>query len=132
MNDICYPEQHGNWYDLKAAKDVILYPNNYIEIPLGVAMQLPQGYEAIVVPRSSTFKKYGIIMVNSIGVIDSDYCGDNDWWCFPALNITNNIVEIKAGTRIAQFRIFNRQPKLYMCATEQLDNPDRGGLGSTG
>ena len=129
-NELCIPEKHGNWFDLKCAETINLLPNTYIEIPLGVCMQLPSGYEAIVAPRSSTFKKYGIILVNSIGIIDSDYFGDNDWWRFPAY--CTKLGTIEAGTRIAQFRILYKQPSVKLIKVESLGNPSRGGLGSTG
>lgn len=130
LNELCIPENHGNWFDLKVAEKISLLPNTYTEIPLGVCMQLPVGYEAIIAPRSSTFKKYGIIMVNSIGIIDSDYFGDNDWWCFPAYS--TKAITLEAGTRIAQFRILYKQPSVKLIKVESLGNPSRGGLGSTG
>ena len=80
----CELEQHGDWIDLKAAKDMEYNTHDAFMIPLGVAMQLPEGYEATMLPRSGTFKKYGIIMTNSMGVIDEAFCGDDDQWHFPA------------------------------------------------
>ena len=97
---------------------------------MGVAIQLPEGYEAIVAPRSSTFKKYGIISTNSLGVIDESYCGDNDEWRFPAYSLTGTY--IPKDTRIAQFRIIKHQPEFEFETVDALDNPDRGGIGSTG
>lgn len=120
----------GNWYDLRCADTVWLKAGEYKTIPLGVAMELPAGYEAIIAPRSSTFKRYGIILTNSIGIIDTSYCGDNDQWHFPAY-ATRDIV-IPKNDRICQFRLLERQPACEFKAVEHLGNPDRGGFGSTG
>lgn len=120
----------GDWIDLRAAETTIIDDGDFKLIPLGVAMQLPEGYEALVVPRSSTFKKYGITMTNSVGVIDESYCGDSDQWHFPALG--HRYAIIPAGERICQFRIFKHQPEIEFEEVFTLDNPDRGGFGSTG
>lgn len=122
--------EQGNWIDLRCAEDVHMEEGEYRQIPLGVAMQLPDGFEALVVPRSSTFRKYGVILANSMGVIDTSYNGDNDEWCFPA--IATREVDIKKNERICQFRILYRQPDVEIIAVDSLGNPDRGGLGSTG
>lgn len=124
------PIENGNWIDLRAAEDVILYAGEFKYIPLGVAMELPEGYEALVAPRSSTFKKYGVILANSLGIIDESYKGDNDEWHFPALAIKG--AKIKKNERICQFRIIKRQPEISFREVESLGNDDRGGLGSTG
>lgn len=120
----------GDWIDLRAAEEVVMNPGEYKMIPLGVAMQLPKGYEAIVAPRSSTFKNYGILLVNSIGIIDESYCGDNDQWWFPALATRYTV--IPKNERICQFRILEHQPQLELVEVEILGNADRGGIGSTG
>ena len=120
----------GDWVDLRAAEDVTMKAGEFKMIPLGVAMELPVGYEAWVVPRSSTFKKYGIILANSIGIIDEDYKGDNDEWNFLAYAVRDT--EIKKNERICQFRIIGHQPELNFVTVELLGNPDRGGIGSTG
>lgn len=120
----------GDWIDLRAAEDITMKAGEYKAIPLGVAMELPKGYEALCVPRSSTFKKYGILLVNSIGVIDESYKGDNDEWHFPALAMRDT--EIKKNDRICQFRIIEHQPDIFFAEVERLENSDRGGLGSTG
>ena len=120
----------GDWVDLRVAEDTYIMKGELCCIPLGVAMQLPKGYEAIVAPRSSTFKKYGILMVNGIGIIDNSYCGDNDEWSFPALATRDTI--ILKNTRIAQFRIQLNQPPLHFMEVECLNHADRGGFGSTG
>lgn len=122
--------QNGDWVDLRAAEDVSLKQFEFKPIPLGVAMQLPDGYEAEVKPRSSTFKNYGIIQTNSVACIDNSYSGDNDQWFMPALAMRDT--EIKKGDRICQFRIVERMPKVKFITVETLNNPDRGGFGSTG
>ena len=99
-------------------------------IPLGIAMELPAGYEAHVVPRSSTFKNYGIIQTNSMGIIDETYCGDNDQWFFPAYALRDTVIHI--NDRICQFRIMEHQPAFEFMAVDMLTNEDRGGHGSTG
>jgi dUTP pyrophosphatase len=102
----------------------------YAMIPLGVAMELPSGYEALVAPRSSTFRKYGVLLVNSIGIIDESYCGDGDEWNFLAFAVRDTI--IPKNERICQFRIIEHQPAVAFDEVETLGNPDRGGIGSTG
>ena len=120
----------GDWIDLRAAKDIVMVKGDYKAIPLGVAIQLPEGYEALVVPRSSTFKRFGIIQANSIGVIDESYCGDGDQWHF--LAYATKTCTIPKGERICQFRIFRHQPDVEIETVEMLGNADRGGIGSTG
>lgn len=120
----------GDWVDLRAGETVELKAGEYAMIPLGVAMELPAGYEALVAPRSSTFRKYGIILVNSIGIIDESYCGDNDEWNFLAFAVRDTI--IPKNERICQFRIIEHQPTIEFDEVETLGNPDRGGIGSTG
>lgn len=120
----------GDWIDLRAAEDVTMKAGEYRMIPLGVAMELPNGYEAIVAPRSSTFKKYGVILANSIGIIDESYKGDGDEWHFLAFSVRDT--EIRKNERICQFRIIKHQPRLVLEEVENLGNPDRGGIGSTG
>lgn len=120
----------GDWIDLRAAEETELKAGEYKMIPLGVAMELPKGYEALMLPRSSTFKKYGVILVNSMGVIDESYCGDTDEWNFLAL-ATRDIV-IPKNERICQFRILEHQPPVTMVEVETLGNPNRGGIGATG
>lgn len=121
----------GEWYDLRAAEDVNMTIGEYKEIPLGVAIELPAGYEAIVAPRSSTFKKWGIIMANGIGVIDHRYCGDNDMWSFPAIALRHPVI-IHKNDRICQFRIIYGQPECELRIVDHLGNEDRGGIGSSG
>lgn len=120
----------GDWIDLRAAEEVTMKAGEFRMIPLGVAMELPAGYEALVAPRSSTFKKYGVILANSIGIIDETYKGDNDEWNFLAFAVRDT--EIKKNERICQFRIIKHQPTIHLIEVETLGNPDRGGIGSTG
>ncbi len=120
----------GDWIDLRAAKSVVLKAGEYQLIPLGIAMELPEGYEAIVAPRSSTFKRGGILLANSIGIIDESYKGDNDEWHFPALAIRDTV--ITQNERICQFRIIKHQPEIEFEIVDSLGNENRGGLGSTG
>lgn len=121
---------NGDWIDLRCAEDTTLKAGEFKYIPLGVAMQLPEGFEAIVVPRSSTFAKYGVLQTNSIGVIDNSYCGNNDWWHFPALAMRDTFIPKNA--RICQFRLLPNQMNIIMQKVSHLSNNDRGGLGSTG
>lgn len=121
----------GDWIDLKTEERVEMYMLMYTKISLGVAMQIPEGYEALVIPRSSTFERYGIILANSMGLIDENYCGEGDIWKFPALCLIKHTV-IPAGSRIAQFRLIEHQPKLHFEEAVLLAGSDRGGFGSTG
>ena len=122
--------EKSDWIDLRARQTVILDEGKSYLIPLGVAIQLPKGYEAHLVPRSSTFKKWGIIQTNSMGVIDETYCGDNDEWLMPVYATQD--VTICKGDRICQFRIMEHQPDFEFEVVDSLDNADRGGFGSTG
>lgn len=120
----------GDWVDLRAAEEVIMFIGEYKAIRLGVAMELPEGYEAIIAPRSSTAKNFRIIMASSIGIVDECYNGNGDEWRFPALAIGS--AHITKGERICQFRIVKHQPKLIFEVVDDLGHEDRGGLGSTG
>lgn len=120
----------SDWFDLRAAERIELKAGQFAYIPLGVAMQLPEGYEAHVVPRSSTFKKWGILQTNHMGVIDCSYCGDDDQWMMPVL-ATRDVV-IEKYDRICQFRIMENQPMVGFSVVEHLEGANRGGLGSTG
>ncbi len=120
----------GDWIDLRAAEDVELKAGEFKLISLGVSMKLPNGYEANVVPRSSTFKNYGILQTNSYGVIDNSYSGDNDVWKFPAYAVRDTTIHF--NDRICQFRINEIQPVISFNEVEHLNGTDRGGFGSTG
>ena len=125
-----YIDGKSDWIDLRASEDVVLKKGEFKLIPLGIAMKLPEGYEAHVVPRSSTFKNFGVIMTNSVGIIDNSYCGDGDQWYFPALAIRDT--EIHKNDRICQFRIMKNQPKIEFDEVNDLETSNRGGFGSTG
>lgn len=120
----------GDWYDLRTAEEVTMEAGEFRLIPLGVAMELPDGYEAHVVPRSSTYKNYSVIQANHMGVIDNSYCGDDDQWMFPAIAFQDT--NIPKGTRICQFRIVEKQPPVKFETVAHLTGPNRGGFGSTG
>ncbi len=125
-----YIDGKSDWIDLRAAEDIKLKQGEFKLIPLGVAMQLPEGYEAHIVPRSSTFKNFGIIQTNSCGIVDESYSGDNDQWFMPAYAMRDT--EIHVNDRICQFRIFEHQPAVEFDETDHLEGSDRGGFGSTG
>lgn len=125
-----YIDGKSDWIDLRSAERVELKAGEFRLIHLGVAMQLPTGFEAHIAPRSSTFKNFGIIQANSVGVVDCSYCGDNDWWYFPAIALRDTVIE--ANDRICQFRIMENQPQIQFTEVTSLDNADRGGIGSTG
>lgn len=120
----------SDWIDLRAAETVKLKAGEFRLISLGVSMQLPEGYEAHVVPRSSTFNTWGIIQANSIGIIDESYCGNDDVWKFPALAVRDT--EIHENDRICQFRIMPKMKDVEIVEVSQLNNDNRNGFGSTG
>lgn len=120
----------GDMIDLRAAEDVTMAAGDFKLIPLGIAMKIPAGYEAHVYPRSSTFKKFGIIQANGVGVIDNSYCGDNDEWMFPAIAL--KATTIHKNDRICQFRLVENQPHITLEEVNELGYKDRGGFGSTG
>jgi dUTP pyrophosphatase len=120
----------GDLIDLRAAKDIELKAGEYKLIPLGVAMKLPKGYKANLYPRSSTYKNFGIILANSVGQIDSSYCGDNDQWMFPAIALRDTVIH--RNDRICQFEIQKIQPGIKFEKVKSLSKTNRGGIGSTG
>ena len=120
----------GDWIDLRVAEDVEMKGGEYKLISLGVSMQLPPGYEALVIPRSSTFKHWGILQTNSCGLIDNSYCGDDDIWYFPA--IATRDVLIEKNSRICQFRIQKKMKNVKFQTVNTLNNVNRGGLGHSG
>ena len=124
MND------RGDWCDLYVYEDMTLKAGEFACVPLGVAMKLPDGYEAIIAPRSSTFKRTGLIQTNSIGVIDNSYSGNDDQWMMPVYATRNIIIE--KGTRLCQFRIQKRQPELVFNTVDSLSDSNRGGFGTSG
>lgn len=125
-----YIDGKSDWIDLRAAERIELKQGEFKLIPLGVAMQLPEGYEAHIVPRSSTYKNFGIIQTNHTGIVDETYCGPNDWWYMPAYALRDTVIE--KNDRICQFRIEKHQPQVVFEEVEALTGQDRGGIGSTG
>ena len=122
--------EKGDWVDLRAAQDMKLWEGCSYRISLGISVELPEGYEAHVAPRSSTFKNWGIIQTNSVGVIDNSYCGDNDIWMMPVYATRD--IYINKNDRVCQFRIVEKQPHLEFETVDHLGNEDRGGFGITG
>ena len=131
-SNICPLEkrENGDWIDLRVAEDVFMKAGEFKLISLGVSIQLPDGYEALVVPRSSTFKNWGVLQTNHCGVIDNSYRGDNDIWMFPALATRD--VFIEKNSRICQFRIQQKMQYVSFETVDNLGNPDRKGFGSSG
>ncbi len=130
IEKLTYIDGKSDWIDLRAAENVTLHAGDFALVRLGVGMELPAGYEAHVVPRSSTYKNFGIIQTNHQGVIDGSYCGDNDEWRMPVYALRDT--EIHVNDRICQFRIMKNQPPIVFEEVEHLQNEDRGGIGSTG
>lgn len=122
--------EKSDWIDLRCAEDVTLKQGEYKLLKLGVGMELPEGYEAHVAPRSSTFKNFGIICANSFGIIDNSYCGDEDEWRFPAIALRDTVIH--KNDRICQFRIIEKQPYVTFKEVEHLKEESRGGIGSSG
>ena len=125
-----YIDGKSDWIDLRASEEVELKQGDFKLIPLGVAMELPKGYEAHIVPRSSTYKNFGVIQANHCGVIDGSYCGDNDMWRMPVIAMRDTVIHV--NDRLCQFRIVKNQPQITFDIVEKLEGEDRGGFGSTG
>ena len=130
IEKLAYIDGKSDWIDLRSAVDVELKAGEFKLIHLGIAMKLPEGYEAHVVPRSSTYKNFGIIQTNHCGIIDSSYCGPNDYWYMPAYALRDTVIH--KNDRICQFRIEKNQPKLVFDEVKKLSGTNRGGIGSTG
>lgn len=122
--------EKGDWVDLRAAEDVEMWAGESRCISLGVSMKLPEGYEAIIIPRSSTFRHWGIIQTNHCGLIDNSYCGDDDVWMFPALATRDVLIE--KNSRICQFRIQKKMDDVSFTTVDKLEDANRGGFGSSG
>lgn len=125
-----YIDGKSDWIDLRSAEDVCMRKGDFRLIPLGIAMEIPEGYEAHIVPRSSTFKNFHIIQANSMGIVDNSYKGDGDMWYFPAIALQDTLIH--KNDRICQFRIMENQPQIEFSEVDSLENADRGGIGSTG
>lgn len=122
--------ENGDWIDLRCAEDTTLKKGEFKLIPLGIAMELPEGHEAHIVPRSSTYKKYKIIQTNHMGIVDNSYCGNNDEWKMPVIAMEDTF--IPKNDRICQFRVMKKQEEITFDEVDDLGNKDRGGFGSTG
>lgn len=125
-----YIDGKSDWIDLRSAEDVVMKKGEFKLISLGVAMELPRDYEAHIVPRSSTYKNFGILQTNHCGIIDASYCSNEDIWMFPAIAMKDT--QIKKNDRICQFRIFKNQPSIVFQEVDDLKNKKRGGIGITG
>ena len=130
IEKLCYIAGNSDWIDLRVAENVVMKKGEFRLIRLGVAMELPEGYEAHVVPRSSTYKNFGLIQTNHMGVIDQSYKGDADEWKWPALAMRDT--EVHVGDRLCQFRIMKHQPQISFLEVASLENEDRGGFGTSG
>ena len=130
IEKLCYIDGKSDWIDLRSAEHVVMKKGEWRLISLGVAMELPKGYEAHIVPRSSTYKNFGLLQSNHCGVVDESYCANEDVWKFPALAVRDT--EIQVNDRICQFRIMKHQPVIEFDEVEDLGNASRGGFGSTG
>ena len=120
----------SDWIDLRAAEDVEMKAGDFKIISLGISVKLPEGYEAHIAPRSSTFKRFGVIQTNGVGVIDESYCGENDIWGFPALAMRDTVIH--KGDRICQFRIMKKMEPVELVEAAHMNDESRGGFGSTG
>lgn len=125
-----YIEGKSDWIDLRSRCRVELKKGDVALIKLGVAMKIPEGYEAHIAPRSSTFKNWGLIQTNSVGVIDQSYCGDTDEWMMPVYATRDTVIEV--NDRVCQFRIMKNQPEIIFDEVDHLEDKSRGGFGSTG
>ena len=130
IDKLAYIDGKSDWIDLRASEEVTLKQGEFALVPLGVAMELPKGYEAHNVPRSSTYKNFGVIQANHCGVVDGSYCGDNDMWRMPVIAMRDT--QIHVNDRICQFRIMKNQPEILFEEVEHLEGKDRGGFGTTG
>lgn len=130
LNKLEYIGGKSDWIDLRAAEDVEMRAGEFRLISLGISMKLPEGYEAHIVPRSSTFKNFGVIQTNHCGIVDESYCGTSDVWKFPAYALRDT--KISVNDRICQFRIEKHQPEIEFLEADVLENAERGGFGSTG
>ena len=130
IEKLCYIAGNSDWIDLRVAENVVMKKGEFRLIRLGVAMELPEGYEAHVVPRSSTYKNFGLIQTNHMGVIDESYKGDAEEWKWPALAMRDT--EVHVGDRLCQFRIMKHQPQISFLEVASLENEDRGGFGTSG
>lgn len=121
---------NGDWIDLRASVGGVFKKGDFALIDLGVSMRLPEGYEAHIAPRSSTFKHWGIFQTNSVGVIDNSFSGTNDVWKMPCFFTRDTVIE--PNDRICQFRIIKKMEPVSFTEVTELNNTNRGGFGSSG
>lgn len=120
----------SDWIDLRVAENVSMKQGEYRLISMGISVEIPKGYEMLIVPRSSAYKNFGILQTNAMGVVDESFCGDNDIIHMPILAMRDT--EIHINDRIGQFRLMPHQPEVHFIEVDHLDNEDRGGFGTTG
>ncbi len=130
IDKLTYIEGKSDWIDLRSAERYEIKKGDFTLINLGISMKLPDGYEAHIVPRSSTFKRWGLIQTNSCGIVDNSYCGSDDIYMWPCYATRDTVIEI--NDRVCQFRIFKNQPEIVFEETDKLEDTSRGGFGSTG
>ena len=130
LEKLCYIDGKSDWIDLRVAENVSMKQGEYRLISMGISVEIPKGYEMLIVPRSSAYKNFGILQTNAMGVVDESFCGDNDIIHMPILAMRDT--EIHINDRIGQFRLMPHQPEVHFIEVDHLDNEDRGGFGTTG
>ena len=130
LEKLRYIDGKSDWIDLRVAENVSMKQGEYRLISMGISVEIPKGYEMLIVPRSSAYKNFGILQTNAIGVVDESFCGDNDIIHMPILAMRDT--EIHINDRIGQFRLMPHQPEVHFIEVDHLDNEDRGGFGNTG
>ena len=130
LEKLRYIDGKSDWIDLRVAENVSMKQGEYRLISMGISVEIPKGYEMLIVPRSSAFKNFGILQTNAMGVVDESFCGDNDIIHMPILAMRDT--EIHINDRIGQFRLMPHQPEVHFIEVDHLDNEDRGGFGTTG
>lgn len=130
LEKLRYIDGKSDWIDLRVAENVSMKQGEYRLISMGISVEIPKGYEMLIVPRSSAYKNFGILQTNAMGVVDESYCGDNDIIHMPILAMRDT--EIHINDRIGQFRLMPHQPEIHFIEVDHLDNEDRGGFGTTG
>ncbi len=130
LEKLRYIDGKSDWIDLRVAENVSMKQGEYRLISMGISVEIPKGYEMLIVPRSSAYKNFGILQTNAMGVVDESFCGDNDIIHMPILAMRDT--EIHINDRIGQFRLMPHQPEVHFIEVDHLDNEDRGGFGTTG
>lgn len=130
LEKLRYIDGKSDWIDLRVAENVSMKQGEYRLISMGISVEIPKGYEMLIVPRSSAYKNFGILQTNAMGVVDESFCGDNDIIHMPILAMRDT--EIHINDRIGQFRLMPHQPEVHFIEVDHLDNENRGGFGTTG